>query len=164
MFVYCFLIVRDSSKCIISTISFNPQNNSVKWAFLAEFTDEEMEALWSALCHKTSEYQNQDVKPSYAASISSPGSCQLKSKAPEKPSDSKNMKYEEASKTAGKSVNWYNLFKSILTFSVKNLTIYPTETEHILTYICSARSVEACKIMYINCIIIAKLLRIMSIE
>lgn len=52
-----------------------------------------------------------------------------------KSSDSKDMKYEDASKTAGKSVNWYNLSKSILTFSVKNLTIYPTETEHILTYI-----------------------------
>lgn len=50
-------------------------NNSVKWAFLAAFTDEEMEALWGALCHKTSEYQNQYLKPSYAASKSYPGSC-----------------------------------------------------------------------------------------
>lgn len=74
------------------------------------------------------------------------------------------MQYEEASKTTRKSVNWYNLSKSILTFCVKNLTIYPTETEHMLTYICSARSMEACKIMYMYSIIIAKLVRIMSIE
>lgn len=51
-------------------------NNSVNGHFLAAFTDEEMEALWGcSVSQKTSEYQNQYLKPSYAASKSYPGSC-----------------------------------------------------------------------------------------
>lgn len=132
MFIYCFL--SETVLNALYLLSHLVLRITVKWVFLDEFKDEEMEAFWGALCHKTSirtKIWNQAILHPYHLPVPVSSS----QRHSEKSSDSKDMKYEEASMTAGKSVNWYNLSKSILTFSVKNLTIYPTEIEHILTYI-----------------------------
>lgn len=119
MIIYCFLCARHHPKCIISTISFNPQTNPMRWALLLSAF-----YRWELLKVPCVTQLVSDRIKIWNQAMLNPFHLLIPISSSQRLSGWKMQwvvsmwcVWKQASKTAGKSVCWYE-------FSKSNLALY----------------------------------------